>query len=180
MIARLRPRERLLLIVGLSIAGVLLLALLVFFPQVRRAAVMQVDVARKQTELRRATELALRRAEIERKHAAATQSAAALLSRVPNGPDLPGLIVRLDEAMASSGVELQQISFPPETLQPTGTGNIGALPVQLRVRGTYPQVRVLVQSLEDSARLVELDRIALTGTDVGIVADVALRALFIR
>jgi hypothetical protein len=52
--------------------------------------------------------------------------------------------------------------------------------VQMRVRGTYPQVRVLVQSLEDSARFVELDRIALTGTDSGIVADVALRALFIR
>ncbi len=76
-------------------------------------------------------------------------------------------------AQQLAGLEQQ----PAGTL---GTATIGSLPVQMRVRGTYPQVRVLVQSLEDSARFVELDRIALTGTDSGIVADVALRALFIR
>ncbi len=182
--ARLRARERLLLTVGLSVVGVLLLTLLVFFPQVRRAAVVQLDVGRKQAELRRGTALANQREEIERKNAAAKQAAQTLVARIPAEPDLPDLIIRLDQALAFSGVRLLQISFlsgAPQTAASPGTERpLDSLPLQLRVRGTYPQMQTLVRELEDSARLVVIDRVALTGTETGIIADLALRALFLR
>ena len=55
-----------------------------------------------------------------------------------------------------------------------------AVPLQVRVRGRYPQIRALVQGLDDSPRLVVVDRLALTGTEGGIAAEFSLRALYAR
>ncbi len=181
----LRPRERFLLTVGGGVVAAILIVLLVFFPQIQEVAAARRDARRKQAELARATALAQQRTEIEQKYAAVKQEAETLLGRIPADPDLPDLIIRLDQAMEASRVDLLQITFvnesPPAAGAPGGAvGNVGSLPVQLRVRGTYPQLRALVQALEDSPRLVVVDRMALTGAETGIVTELALRALFLR
>jgi Tfp pilus assembly protein PilO len=70
-----------------------------------------------------------------------------------------------------------QLTFLPES---PPAGNVGSLPVQLRLRGNYPQMRALVQSLEESPRLMVIDRVAFTGSETGIIADIIVRALFVR
>jgi hypothetical protein len=57
---------------------------------------------------------------------------------------------------------------------------VDALAVHARVRGTYPQIRALVAAIEQSSRLLVIDRVALTGTDGGVVAEVQFRALYRR
>lgn len=185
MIARLRPRERFLLaVVGSALAGVLLV-LLLFRPLLRDAAAARREARRAQGELIRMTELAQRQDEIERRHAEGQQAAAVLVGRIPSEPDLPDLITQLDGAIGVSRVVLMQIAFQGEAQPAAGSPggpapNVGFLPVQLRVRGSYPQLRALVSQLEQLPRIVVIDRLAFTGADSGIVADVALRALFLR
>ncbi len=185
MTSRLRPQERALLTAGTGAIVVILLAVLVFYPQVRGVATARLDARRKQAELARLTALAQQRTEIIRKHAAMKQAAGDVLARIPADPGLPDLLLHLDAALTSSKVFLLQLTFLTESSPPAGApgkgeGNVGSLPVQLRVRGTYPQMRALVQALEESPRLLVIDRLALTGSDVGIVADVVVRALFVR
>jgi len=181
----LRSRERFLLTAGGGAVAAILIVLLVFFPQVQEVAAARREARRKQAELARATALAQQSSEIEQKYAAVKQEAEALLARIPSDPDLPDLIIRLDQALESSRADLVQITFLAESATPAAgqggaAGDVGSLPVQLRVRGTYPQLSALVQRLENSPRLILVDRAALTGADTGIVADLTLRALFLR
>lgn len=173
----LRPQERLLLRAGLAMVALIILGLFVFYPQFRGVATARLEARRKQAELARLTALAQQRPEIIRKHETVKQSAHDLLERLPSDPGVPDLMLRLDTAMTSSRVALVQLTFLPES--PTA-GNVGSLPVQLRLRGNYPQMRALVQSLEDSPRLMVIDRVAFAGSETGIVADIVVRALFVR
>lgn len=184
MIARLRARERTLLAVGLGVLTVILLTLVLFFPQVQKVAAARRDAGRKQAELARATALAQQESEIERQHAAAKAAAESLAARIPTGTDLPDLIIQLDEAITISRVVLLQISFQNEPAPATGgqsgpAGPVASLPVQLRVRGSYPQLRALVEILERSSRLILIDRLALAGTEAGILSDLMLSALYV-
>lgn len=179
-----RARARLLLQIGLGLAIAIVLTLVVFFPQVHGWTAARTEARRKQAELARALVLVQQRDEVVRQYAAAKLDAEALVVRIPREPDLPGLLARLDLAIASSGVAVEQISFlesPPAAGAPSGTsGSVASLPLQLRVRGRYPQIRALVEGFEQSPRLVVVDRMALNGTDAGIAAEFSLRALFLR
>ncbi|OLD54688.1 MAG: hypothetical protein AUI83_07595 [Armatimonadetes bacterium 13_1_40CM_3_65_7] len=179
-----RARTRLLLQISLGLAIAIVLTLVVFFPQVHGWTAARTEARRKQAELARALILVQQRDEVVRQYAAAKLDAEALLTRIPREPDLPGLLARLDLAIASSGVVVEQISFlesPPAAGAPGGTpGPVASLPLQVRVRGRYPQIRALVQGLDDSPRLVVVDRLALTGTEGGITAEFSLRASFVR
>lgn len=179
-----RPGTRLLLQIGLGFGIAIVLTLVVFFPQVREVAAARSEAGRKQAELARAVALVQQRDETIQQYAAAKQDAEALLTRIPREPDLPGLLARLDLAMGSSGVAVEQISFlesPPAPGAPSEpAGAVASLPLQLRVRGRYPQIKALVQGLEESPRLVIVDRMALIGTDTGIGAELSLRALYLR
>jgi Tfp pilus assembly protein PilO len=166
---------------ALGVLAVVVLVLFVFYPQFRGVATARLDTRRKQAELARLTALAQQRTETVRKHATVTQASHDLLERLPADPGVPDLMLRLDTSVTSSRVFLMQLTFLPESPaagQPEGT--LGSLPVQLRLRGTYPQMRVLVQSLEESPRLLVIDRLAFTGSDTGIIADIIVRALFLR
>ncbi|HVH30315.1 MAG TPA: type 4a pilus biogenesis protein PilO [bacterium] len=173
----LRPQERFLLRAGLAVVALIILGLFVFYPQFRGVATARLEARRKQAELARLTALAQQRPEIIRKHETVKQAARDLLERLPSDPGVPDLMLRLDTAMTSSRVALVQLTFLPES--PTA-GNVGSLPVQLRLRGNYPQMRALVQSLEESPRLMVIDRVAFSGSETGIIADIVVRALFVR
>ena len=179
-----RARARLLLQIGLGLTIAIVLTLVVFFPQVRGWTAARTEARRKQVELARALMLIQQRDQVVRQYAAAKLDAESLLTRIPRDPDLPGLLARLDLAIASSGVTVEQISFlesPPAAGAPSGTsGPVASLPLQVRVRGRYPQIQALVQGLDDSPRLVVVDRLALTGTEGGIAAEFSLRALYAR
>jgi len=179
-----RPGARLFLQVGMGFAIAIVLTLVVFFPQVREVAAARSEARRKQAELARAVALVQQRDEITRQYAAAKLDAEALVTRIPREPDLPGLLSRIDLAIASSGVGVEQISFlesPPAAGAPSGAqGSVASLPLQLRVRGRYPQIRALVQGFEESPRVVVVDRMTLNGTDAGITVELSVRALFLR
>jgi Tfp pilus assembly protein PilO len=157
--------------------AVIVLVLFVFYPQFRGVATARLEARRKQAELARLTALAQQRTETVRKHALVKQATRDLLERLPSDPGVPDLMLRLDTAMSSSRVALMQLTFLPESPAP---GTVGALPVQLRLRGNYPQMRALVQSLEESPRLMVIDRVAFSGSETGIIADIVVRALFVR
>ncbi len=179
----LRPQERALLGAGAAVVAGVILGGLVYLPALLDLAAARREIVRKDVELRRATALAQQRAEVERRYAAERQAADQLLVRIPREPDLPDLILRLDDVLNRSGVELMEITFPPEATSPATPGEaapVSGLPVQARVRGRYAQVRALVAGIEQSPRLLVIDRLTLSGSDAGIVAELQMRALYRR
>jgi Tfp pilus assembly protein PilO len=168
---------------GIAVVAGVLVGGLVYLPALLDLAAARREIARKDAQLRRATALAQQRPEVERRYAAERLAAEQLLVRIPREPDLPDLILRLDEAIGRSGVELMEITFPPQPPAAPAAGgavSVDALAVHARVRGTYPQIRALVAAIEQSSRLLVIDRVALTGTDGGVVAEVQFRALYRR
>ncbi|MDQ7819888.1 MAG: type 4a pilus biogenesis protein PilO [Armatimonadota bacterium] len=179
----LRPRERTLLGAGAAVLAGVLLGGLLYLPALLDLTAARREVVRKSAELRRATALAQQRPEVESRYAAERRAAEQLLTRIPREPDLPDLIVRLDGALSGSGVELMEVTFPPETSSPASPAEpapVSALPVQIRVRGRYPQVRALVEAIERSPRLLVIDRVMVTGAEAGVVAELQMRALYRR
>lgn len=179
----LRPRERALVGAGAAVVAGVLLGGVVYLPAALDLAAARREIVRKEGELRRAAALAQQRPEVEQRYAAERLAAERLLTQIPRDPDLPDLILRLEEALSRSGAELMEITFPPQTPAPPSAGEpapVSGLPVQVRVRGRYPQIRALVAAIERSPRLTVIDRLALTGTDAGIVAELQMRALYRR
>lgn len=179
----LKRRERLLLVVGVTAIGALLVFALLYVPRFQDLRLVQREAQRKQAELARTVGLVQRGEEIERAHAQAREASQALLSRMPAGPRLPELIALLAQAIKASGVQLQQISFSKAAGESQGAATasgIEAVPLVVQVRGSYREIRSFAGALETLPRVVAMDRLVMTGGESGITAEFSLRALYVR
>ena len=174
-----RRRERALLVIFLTLLGAIVVSVLVFLPQLQEVSQARREVGRKRAELARTVALVQRSAEIERSHAAAREAQQALLVRIPHDPAVPELLARIGGLVDASGVQLLQISFAAAgTPAPTAAG-LASIALQVQVRGPYARIRSFVAAVEDLPRAMAIDRLVLTGTEGGIVAQFTLRALYL-
>lgn len=171
----------------LIIAGMLIGAVAAFVGLGGKSAEvqrLQRGASGKLKELAAATALAQRDKEITNQHAAARGSIQQVLSQIPDQPRLAELIVLLDQALEASGVQLLQVSFSeqPAAGQPAvkTPEAAGALFLQAQVGGNYLQLRAFVRAIESLPRLVVIDRLLVTGSAGGIVAEISMRAFYLR
>jgi type IV pilus assembly protein PilO len=175
-------RGQVLIIAGMVIGAVV--AFLLLGPKWEAIQRAERDAKRKQNERVQLAAQMGRQAEIERQHAAARGAIEQLLAQIPREPQVDGLIVQLEQALQASGMRLLQFSYAPEPppgrpVGPTPAG-AGALFVQAQVGGSYPQLRAFVDAVEGLPRIVVIDRLSITGTGDGIVADVSMRSFYWR
>lgn len=174
-----RQRERALLVILLTLLGAIVVSVLVFLPRLQEVSQARREVGRKRAELARTVALRERGADIERSHAAAREAQQTLLVRIPHDPAVPELLARIGGLVDASGVQLLQISFGTSgTPAPTAAG-LASVALQVQVRGSYARIRSFVTAVEDLPRAMAIDRLVLTGTEQGIVAELALRALYL-
>ena len=179
--AALKRRER----AVVSIAGTVVLAaavlLLVILPALQQVRLARQEAQRKHIELGRLVALVDQRARIEDRHREVAVAARTLEARLPRDAALPAFVDALGGALRETGVQLRQISFAQVPLTP-GTealpAGMAAVPVQIRVGGEYARVRAFVSALERMPRTVVVDRLALTGAQRGVLADLTLRAFY--
>ena len=76
-----------------------------------------------------------------------------LSKRIPTQPEIPTLVVQLEEIADASGVT--QLEIDPETPgQPPGGGDFSVVPVTMTFNGTYEQMQDFLLRTRNLARLV--------------------------
>lgn len=174
-----RLRERTLLVVLLTLLTAIVVFVLAFVPQLKDVRQAWRAARAKRAELTRTVALVQRGEEIEHAHAAAAVAQQNLLVGIPQDPAMPELLAGIGGAVEASGVALLQITFA-ESGTPTAAGaGLMSLPLQAKVRGSYERIRSFVAGVEDLPRAAAIDRLVLSGTEGGIVAEFALRALYL-
>lgn len=121
-----------------AIALVLVLAVVVGFlvaPQFSKMASLDNEIEAAQRDVQ-AQETLLRQREAMKDQAAETDAKALRLgSLVPDNPDLPSLIIELQDIAFASGVKLAAIT--PADPAPSGTGTYLIIPIDMTVQGTW-------------------------------------------
>jgi Tfp pilus assembly protein PilO len=142
------PREQL-IVAGVAIVVVVVaIAGLLVFPKFQELAVLDQNISAAQAGVDKAKGvLALREASKNR----TVENDARwlrLANLVPDGPDLPSLIVELQDAAFTSGVQL--VAVTPSA--PNATSQYYAIPVELQVLGTW------ADTVDFFQRAAKLDR----------------------
>lgn len=178
-------RQQVLLVILLTVIAVAVLLGVLIFPKLAGVRIARQRAVRLEQEVGRTAALVQAQPQVEQRLLAARRSMQNLLVRVPEGPQVPGLVAQLDDAVVISGVRLVQISFT--TVEQAGEpgasqvqAGIGTTGLSVQVRGSYPQVRRFVTSIEASPRAMTVDRVALTASEGGIFADLTIRAFHLR
>lgn len=147
---KISPRDRFILTaVGLGVV-VLVIAVLVVWPLFGRLTALGNEISTAQADL--STQQALVQARAAIKDRAAENSAKwlALGNLVPDRPDLPALIVELQDTATTSGVKV--IAITPESPALDETNQYMKIPVALSVVGSWADTVDFLQQLPKLAR----------------------------
>ncbi|MEI7815133.1 MAG: type 4a pilus biogenesis protein PilO [Coriobacteriia bacterium] len=130
---KIGPREQLILvIVGLFVVLAAIAALLVW-PQYQKQRLLDGQIASAEQRLSASRALLSQRQEIKNRTSATSAQWLELASLVPENPDLPSLIIDLQDAAFASGVQIFDIT-PAE---PTVAADYVTIPLDISIRGTW-------------------------------------------
>ncbi len=76
-----------------------------------------------------------------------------LSKRIPTQPEIPTLLLQIEEIANASGVALLSIE-PGDPEPPPGGGNFSVVPITMSFEGTYEQMQDFQRRLDDLVRLV--------------------------
>lgn len=94
-----------------------------------------------------------------------------LSKRIPEQPEIPTLVVQIEEVAEASGVT--QVSIAPgDPGPPPGGGEFSVLPVTMSFEGTYEELQNFLFRTRNLARLVTVNQISYCRIDpIGAVAE---------
>ncbi len=148
----LSPRNRLILTIALVVVVAIVLAVVLIYPQVNKLRELDVQIAQAQSEIDQAQGLLEQRQAIKNQ---ASQTDAALLklsNEVPENPELPSLIIELQDTANEAGVEFRTLT-PLEPEPRTGYSAIG---LQMDVTGGWADAIDFMQRLNKLTRQVRI------------------------
>lgn len=95
-----------------------------------------------------------------------------VLDALPSKYDFPALTASLEKLALAQGLSIESISGTDDEIAQQGQQTSSApeaLPIafQFVVRGGYPQIQALVESLDKSIRPIQIQRIGITGSGSG-------------
>jgi len=147
---KMGPREQLILvIVGLVLVLVVVGALLVW-PQIQKLNSMDAQVAVAHQQVQSAEALLAQRQTIKNRAADTDAQWIELATLVPENPDLPSLIIDLQDAAFASGVQLQSVA--PSDPKASLDGTYLMIPMELKIWGTW------ADTVDYLKRIMELNR----------------------
>jgi type IV pilus assembly protein PilO len=132
---KIRPREQFILVaVGLLVVLAVVAALLVV-PQYQKQKALDTQIAAAEQQLQASKTLLAQRQEIKNRTAATDAQWLKLASLVPENPDLPSLIIELQDLAFASGVQITAIA-PGELVESTDGSHV-IIPSEIRIWGTW-------------------------------------------
>jgi Tfp pilus assembly protein PilO len=147
---KIGPREQLILvIVGLLVVVAAVAALLVW-PQYQKQKSLDAQIAVAGEQLQSAKSLLAQRQQIKNRTASTDAQWLKLSSLVPENPDLPSLIIDIQDVAFASGVQI--VSIAPADPTPSADNTYLAIPLQVSILGTWADTVDYLKNLN------ELDR----------------------
>lgn len=158
---KIGPREQIIISAVAAVLVILAVAAFLVWPQVQQIGQLDGEIKAAQSEVQ--SGLALLNARKASKDRAAETDARwlRLSNLMPEGPDLPSLIVELQNAAFASGVQL--VSVTPAA--PTAGAEYYTIPIEVQVIGTWADSVDFLQRLMKLNRGVRIVQSVSTRTD---------------
>ena len=169
-------------IIGLVLAGVIALAYIepTYSNKIipTQAAIASSDQALAAAASFKAKENELAAA----KNAILPEDLARLEKLLPSSVDNVAIILDLNALAARSGMVLSDIGVtPPAEDQAALQGSIGSVDLTLTATGTYKAFRTFLSGIERSARMLDVIRVSVRGSDTGVYAySMTIRLYWLR
>ena len=87
-----------------------------------------------------------------------------LSKAIPNGQNVPELLVNLEAIASESGLVFKGVNFKPKDLKAPG---IKTLIAEIRVTGSYPDFLNYLKAMEKSLRIFDVANISFSGVSPG-------------
>jgi len=130
---KIGPREKLIVWILVAVVVVIGLAAGLVVPQIGRLGEIGRDISEKDGQVAAAMGLVAVREQSKNRVAETDAKWVRMANLIPEGPDLPSLIVEFQDSAFASGVQL--IGVTPSEMEPMATYYV--IPVQVEVLGTW-------------------------------------------
>jgi len=145
---KIAPREQFILtVVGCVLLVVVLVALLIY-PSFKNLATLDSQITQAQSDVSVAKSLLAQRQGIKDRSSQTDAKWLTLANQVPDSPDLPSLIIELQDAAFDSGVQL--IAVTPG--EPTTLGEYASVPLTIEILGTWADTVDYLQRIDKLSR----------------------------
>lgn len=167
------PRSKLILTILVALVVVIAAAALLIVPQARKIASLERDLAGIDDEMTQATNLLRVRQEAKANASSTDAASLALAAAIPENPDLPSLIIELQDVAYANDVQIRSVE-PKELKEEDG---YVAVPVGITIWGSWTDTVEFVQQISKLGRQVRIVETvtSLPGDDA--VADAAIASL---
>jgi type IV pilus assembly protein PilO len=148
-------RDRYVLILGLLIIVLLIVGyyLLLLGPLLRHLDERAQERSDKQAQLAYLQQDVAQLEAVRREAPEIERQLLELSKRIPTRPEIPTLVLQIEEIANASGVALLSIE-PGNPEPPPGGGNFSVVPITMSFEGTYEQMQDFQRRLDDLVRLV--------------------------
>ncbi len=130
---KIAPREQFILTVVACVLLIVIMVAALIYPSYKSLSGLDAKIATAQTEVSTAKALLAQRQAIKNRSAETDAKWITLANQVPDNPDLPALIIELQDAAFDSGVQLVGVT----PTKPTLDGSYVTVPVQVDILGTW-------------------------------------------
>jgi Tfp pilus assembly protein PilO len=161
---RLGPREQIIATVAIVVIVIVAIGAFAVFPQFQQLGALDAKITQARTDVESAKGLLAVRVQSKNRAAETDAKWLRLANLVPDGPDLPSLIVELQDAAFASGVQLTAVTPSP----PTSGATYYTIPMSLQVIGTWADTVDYLQrimKLNRGVRIIESSSIRTTNSD---------------
>ena len=172
---RISPRDKLILVaVGIAVVAVIA-GLLLIYPQVKTIATINTQIQAAEAEVDEANALLLQRQDMKDRAAQTDAAYLRLANQVPETPELPSLIIELQDVALQAGVNFEGLrpedpiasAAAPTTPggQATATSNAAApgakgdyvvMPMEVSVSGTWSDTIDFMNRIQHMTRAVRI------------------------
>lgn len=149
---KIAPREQFILTVVASVLLIIILLAVLIYPTFNKMGVLDDQISQASTEVSSAKALLAQRQAIKGRAAQTDLKWLTLLNQIPDNPDLPALIIELQDAAFDSGVQL--IAVTPAAA--ASKGAYTAVPLQITVLGTWADTVDYLQRLPKLSRALRI------------------------
>lgn len=163
----LSPRNKLIITAVAAALAVVVLIVVLVVPSFQKLGAIRSDIEAASADSDTANMLLKQRRQVKDQAAATDTRILQLAVAVPENPDLPSLIIDLQDLAHDSGVVLRKVQ-PDEPVRPDGTIPIG-IPIELSVWGTWGDTVDYLQQLRRlprQLRVLSFNTTPLTESDL--------------